>query len=368
MKGPRLRRLRFLAALAALSLVAFGCGGEENGNGTDSQATGSAAETPGSGTATESVDESELASGSSVPQDWPEEWNTIVLPTGSQGGGAYSWAVAMSNIWTEELGLQIEVQAGAGVENITLLEDEVVGFAATSRLEYAEVHGEDARPTPETTNIRDFWLLYPLVMHLVVQDHVEAEKLSDLIDGPTISIGAPGTGEYSWFVDMVECGGWDLEDFNVQALGKDESAAAYTDGLIEGWSAGIVAPASNLVEVMESNRGGKLLDIDQEVIDCMVESSGELWAPTTFGTDHYDVDRDVQSIAYYYPWVVREDVPENLVYHMARVVHERFDDLTSVFPGAIDGTAENVWLLDETSFGLHSGVVKYLEDAGVPRP
>jgi TRAP transporter TAXI family solute receptor len=335
MSMTRRSRRRFGALLAGAVLFTAACGG---GTETESDAA---------------------ADSDQQDQQWPEEFNQLVFPTGSQGGGGYSWGTVAGQLWAEELDLQVEVQAGGGTSNIPLLENEQVQFAAAGALDYAAIHGEP--PTEDSTNIRTFWTLYPLSLHTIVNPDSDAQKLSDLAEsGDAIAIGAPDSGENLYFREAVECIDMTADDFNIQELGKDEATAAYKDGNIEAWFAGGPAPMPQFLEVLESSPGGKLVDIDPEIVECLA-GKGTGWAADEMH-DEYELDQPVTTANLWYPIVTTTAVPDELVYEMARVVDERYDDLVAAYAGASFSTAENTATIP--GFPLHPGVEKYLRDTG----
>ncbi|MPZ52424.1 MAG: TAXI family TRAP transporter solute-binding subunit [Acidimicrobiia bacterium] len=353
----RLNTRKRLSGIAIAMLVLAACGNESGTEESPTTAAATGAEgsvtTAGSETATPDT------AGAGTDASWPEEFNTLVFPTGSQGGGGYSWGTVAGQLWAEELGLQVEVQAGGGQSNIPLIEEGQVQLAATSPLDFAEIFGEP--PDAENTEIRDFWTLYPLALHTIVPEDSSATMLSDLAgtDEP-IAIGAPDSSENQWFRSTIECGGYTIGDFNIQELGKDEASAAYSDGLIAGWSAAGPAPMPQFAEVMVTNRGGKFLGIDQEMIDCMLDQNVG-WAEGEIG-EEYELSENVKTLTLWYPIVVHESVPDALVYEMARVIDERYDDLVAAYAGARYSTAENTAQMP--GFGLHPGVEQYLRDSG----
>jgi uncharacterized protein len=150
----------------------------------------------------------------------------------------------------------------------------------------------------------------------------------------------------------------DETDFNIQTLGKDESVAAYIDGLIAGWSAQGADPMAPFMEVIESPRGGKFIEVDPEVRECMVEQG---LVEHSLG-EAYDLE-SVMTVTSWYTQVTVAEAPEDLIYGIVRVLHERYDDLVAAYPGAHAFTVENT--VDADAFPLHPGTVRYLEEIGV---
>jgi TRAP transporter TAXI family solute receptor len=344
MQNAKIPRL-LVATLAVLALVGAACGDD------DTETSAGAPET------TEAPEQAASGDDEEVSDEVPPEFQDLVLVGASSGGGGYTWVTAASQILNDELGTQFSVQAGAPAENALLLQSGEINTGMTSVRNLREA--TDDPEAYKTTNIRTLWTMFSASLHVLVDPSSDAEKLSDL-KGETLAGGIRG-GDYDVFVDALECGGMSESDFQLQAIGKNEASSAYIDGNVAGWVTMAPAPTPALVEVIESRRGAKLIPVDQEIIDCMVDS-GEFSATEIPAGVYPGVDETITTLAQWFVFGVREDVPDAVTYNIARVLHEKHDDLVSTFRGATTSTVENT--VQNSGFELHPGVQKYFEEIG----
>jgi TRAP transporter TAXI family solute receptor len=345
MQNPKTRRL-VVAMLAVVALVGAGCGDDDDE--TAASANAPEAEAPA---------ESDATADEEVPAEVPAEFQDLVLVGASSGGGGYTWVAAASQILNNELGTEFSVQAGAPAENALLLQSGEINTGMTSVRNLREGTGDPE--AYKTTNIRTLWTMFSAELHVLVDPSSDAEKLSDL-KGETLAGGIRG-GDYDVFVDALKCGGMSESDFQLQAIGKNEASSAYIDGNVAGWVTMAPVPTPALVEVIESRRGAKLIPVDQEIIDCMVDS-GEFSAAEIPAGAYPGVDEPITTLAQWFVFGVRDDVPDAVTYNIARVLHEKHDDLVSTFRGAATSTVENT--VENSGFELHSGVEKYFKEIG----
>jgi uncharacterized protein len=319
--------------LVALAVGAAGCGGDSGGSSPS-----------GGGGSTEGI---------------PAEYRNLALVGSSQGGSGYNYMVAASQIFNKHLGMNTTVQAGGTQENALLISSGQLKFGITSPGDLIAA-AKDPNAVKET-ELRTVFNIFNVGFLIVVPKDSPAKSLRDL-KGKRIAIGTPGGGEYPAFQQALTCLGMSQSDFQAQAIGKDEASAAYQDGNIDAWWAQGPNPTSSFTEVIESRRGGKVIGLGQELLDCFLKSDefseGEIPAKTYPGQTEA-----IPTVDEWFYAVATEELPENVAYQMAKALDEHHDELVATFPGAATSTAQNT--ADHVGFPLHPGTERYLKEKGL---
>lgn len=320
-------------ALLALAVGAAGCGGD-----SDSPSGGG---------------------GDGTSATIPAEYKNLALVGSSQGGSGYNYMVAASQIFNKYLGMNTTVQAGGTQENALLISGGQLKFGITSPGDLIAA-AKDPNAVQDT-QLRTVFNIFNVGFVLIVPKDSTATSLADL-KGKRIAIGTPGGGEYPAFQEAVKCLGLQSSDFQPQAIGKDEASAAYQDGNVDAWWAQGPNPTSSFTEVIESRRGGKVIGLGTEVLDCFEKSDeyvgGEIPANTYKGQTE-----PIRTVDEWFYAVGTEELPADVAYLMAKALDEHKDELVATFPGAKTSTLQNT--AEFVGFPLHEGTERYLKEKGL---
>ena len=338
----RTTRLRSIVAVLSALLLLAGCG--DGGVSADGDGAVAEAEDP-------------AAEGEAVELDIPEELRRLTFVGGTDGSSANAWLIGATELFNQHLGLSTTVQSGDGTQNNLLLENGEITAGIANPVGMVEVTGNpDAL---EQTQVRTLWNMFQTALTVIVAPESDAEVLSDL-EGARIAVG-PGP-ETSLFNLAMECIDLTTDDFEFYNIGKEEAVAAYRDNQIEAMVGLGPTPTPQWVEAMGGRRGGRVIGVDAEIIDCLADTG--LYVPSEIPAGSYEgQDEAIPSVEQWFYASVTEDFPEDLAYEMARVLDENHDDLVATFAGAERATAENT--ANAIGFALHPGTQRYLEEKGL---
>ncbi|WP_191089690.1 TAXI family TRAP transporter solute-binding subunit [Nesterenkonia ebinurensis] len=293
----------------------------------------------------------------------PDEFNRMVLVGASQGGELYNWVVAASHVFNTELGMETSVQAGGTQQNALDMESGSITFGTTSVSDLIQISEDEAGPESiEETNIRTLWAGISTPFHVIVAQDSGIESLEDL-EGRTIVTGITGSLESEVALTVLECAGVG-DSVDVQNIGKDEGAAAFTDRSIDAWTGFGGRPTAAFLQAFESNRGAELLELDDFTRDCVTQEFFDL-VESEIPAETYPGQEDaVATLDQWFYAVVPADMPDEVAERLALTLAEHQDQLQSALPSAEYSTAENT--AEFPGFQLHPGTVSALEELGVP--
>lgn len=291
----------------------------------------------------------------------PIEFQRLVFAGGRDGSSATLFWIAASQLWNRELGMNTSVQASDGVANGLLLEAGEVLAAVNNPSALSTATG---RSEPlDGTNIRTLWNMFSVTWTIVADPSLNAQKFSDLA-GKRVVVG-PGP-ETALFERALDCAGLTRDDFAaVLEVGKDEAIAAYRDGNADamvGWLGPVPMGQATELVASQRGRGAVVIPPGDDIASCL--SMTPYYNATVIpGGTYSGTDGDISTISEWFYAAVSDELPTELVYNMARVLNENFDELVAQFAGARTATAENT--STAIGFELHRGAREYLQDIGL---
>jgi hypothetical protein len=289
----------------------------------------------------------------------------LSIATGGTGGTYYPYGGALAGILNNKVE-NVEATAevtGASVENARLLDSGEAHLGLLMNdVVYQACKGENQFDKP--IELRTFMEMYPNIMHVVTLADGKAQSMSDL-KGLKVSVGAPGSGTENMSNQVLDALGISYDQFQVFRLSFSENTEALRDKVIDVgiWSVG--APTSSIMDLATTHKI-RILSFTSEEMN-KITSKYPYYTPVTLPAGTYSgVDTEVNTPAVWNTVVVHKDLPEDLVYKMAKAVFENVDDLVAVYAGAKDSTPENT--IKYAVAPLHPGVVKYFKEIGLEVP
>lgn len=355
----RSRTSRLLAILCVLVLLLAACGEDEPAASPEPQDPATDEPEPTEPEETEETEDPGEEEPTEPAEDYtvPDEYRRLALVGSSEGGGGHLWWVAASQLFNNYLDMETTVRPGGTRENALLMEAGEVQASTVSPVDLVEAT-EDPDALDDTV-IRTLWAKFNVGFKALVPEDSDAQVFSDLA-GKRVAIGIAGGGESNLFLEAMACVGLDENDFNLQYTGKGESVDAYNDGVIDAWAGQGPNPTPQFVEAFEG-RGARLLPLDDEIVECLADTGRYIAAEVPADT-YSGQTEPVASVNQWFYAAVHEDLPEDLVYHMARVLDEHHDELMAAYAGAGTSTAENT--AENIGFELHPGTERYLQETG----
>lgn len=290
----------------------------------------------------------------------PAEYQRLVLVGASQGGALYNWVVAVSQLLNTELGMETSVQAGATQANALDLESGVIQFGTTSPGDLVQVAGDAS--VLDATELRTLWAAFSTPFHVMVAKDAGIDSIEDLA-GRSIATGVAGSIESLVATTTLQCAGVDPAKVNIQNIGKTEGGAAFSDGSIDAWTGLGTTPTAAFMEAVESQRGAKLLPLEDDVRACVADEFAGLEEAVIPAGSYVGQDADIPTLSQWFYAVVPSSMPEGVVELIAQTIAEHHDELVRSLPAAADSTAENT--AEFPGFELHPGTAKVLAGLGI---
>lgn len=288
----------------------------------------------------------------------------LTLATGGTAGTYYPLGGAIGQIISQRTGVvNITAQAtGASVENMNLLAAGDVDLALTQNdiADYAW-NGTEFFKKP-IKNFRAIARLYP--EHIQVATYADS-PINSIADfkGHKISVGAPGSGNEANARQILEVYGLTYKDIQPLFLSYAETADHFKDRLMDAFTFTTGAPNSAIQDICSLIKI-KFIEIKDEKRDELMKKypffAREVIKAGTYGDWQ---NKDVETVAVQAILVVREDLPEDVVYNVTRGLFENLDEIRQAHYKANDITLERA--VEAITVPFHPGAIKYYKEAGI---
>jgi TRAP transporter TAXI family solute receptor len=291
---------------------------------------------------------------------------TISLGTATPGGGFPLYGNAFAEVMNQaDPTLSIEPRNTKGSnENIPLLE--------AGQLDIALVAGEPAyeafmgigRPR---THIKILTAVYSNPGMFVVRADSPYKTIRDLV-GQKVAFGARGSGLP--ILSRYVLGGIGLkqdEDFqSVYLEHAGDGPAMVEDGRVAAlWGAGIGWPG--FAAVAASPGGARFIAPDSSEI-AHIRARHSFLKPLTVPAGSYPgQNQPIESLGSWSFVLARENLPDDVAYHLARSLHAAEPALCKKLLQACETTAANTVAAAPGTELIHPGVLKYLREIGVAK-
>lgn len=288
----------------------------------------------------------------------------ITVATGPTSGLYYPIGGAFSNVIKNKLGYKSSAQStGASVENINLILEGKADLAITMADSVAQAYGafgafEGKEPKK---NLRALMGLYPNYVQLVTTAKSGITKFEDL-KGKRVGVGAPNSGVELNARMMYEAHGMTYEDSKVDYLNYGEAIDQMKNGLIDAAFVTSGIPNATVMELGTSNKI-VIVPIEGEGAEKLIEKY-PFFVKEVIPKETYNTDTDVNTVTVRNIMIVREDLPEEVVYDITKGIFENIDDIK-----ASHNTANKHISLENSQIGVdipfHPGAEKYYKEKGI---
>ena len=299
---------------------------------------------------------------------------TYVLTTGTTSATYYPVGVALATLVSANLESEFSLSAissAGSLENVKLLRDNQAQFATMLSIFATWAYeGEGPIMNPQS-HMRSVTALWPNVEHLLLQsDFVTDGTFKDMgnLDGERISIGMRNSGAEITGFYILEKLGIDYEnDLSVAYLGYGPSADALQDGNIVGLNAPGGPPMAAITRA-HALLGDRLtmLSINQEELDA-INAEYPIWDFYDLPAETYPSQSEtVRTAASSNVLVARDDVPENIVYELTKLIWENLAVLREIHGATRSMDFEQA--LRGVTIPLHEGALRFYEEKGLNIP
>lgn len=294
----------------------------------------------------------------------------INVATATTGGAYYPIGNAIANLWNDQVsGVRASAQATNGTpHNIQLLAkgDAEVGFAE-SGVVYEAANGTSSYADQgKQDHFSAMTHIYPNVMQWVVRKDSDIQTLADL-KGRRIVPGPQNSATELNSRNMLSLVGIDYRDrADVKAdfLDYNQAAEQLKNRQADAVLLGGAVPIAAVLDVMVSGEG-RLLSLPEDYIQELTQTYPWYFPYTIPAGTYRNQDEDVHTVAVANLLIVRNDLPEDLVYNLVKTMYgnqsllvESHSAMAAFKPE--DGLNGITGVVD-----LHPGAARFFREQGI---
>ena len=306
--------------------------------------------------------------------DQTADRRTYILTTGTTGGTFYPVGVALSTLVTAQQENQFSLTAissAGSMENIKLIRDDQAQFGLILGIFAAWAwDGEGPIKNPQS-HLRSISAMWPNVEHFVLLSSlVKTGTMMDLdsLDGDRYIIGARNSGAEQTGFYIFDALGIDYANkMNIGYMGYGASASAIQDGNIVGMNVPAGPPVTAITQAY-AQMGDQITILGFNELElAAVNQKNPLWdfydlAP---GTYPYQ-DEKITTASSSNVLVVRDDVSEEIVYQLTRMLWENLATLQEIHSATREMSLTDA--LRGIAVPLHPGALRYYQEQNIEIP
>jgi len=292
----------------------------------------------------------------------------VSIGTGGVTGVYYPTGGAICrlvNKTRKEHGVRCAVEStGGSVYNINTIKAGELEFGvAQSDWQYHAYHGTSKfadNPFPE---IRAVFSVHPEPFTLIVRGDSGITSFEG-IRGKRVNVGNPGSGQRATMEVVMDAYGIGMDDLALATEYKgSEMAKQLCDGNIDAMIYTIGHPAAAIKEAT-TTCDARLISVTGAPVDKLVADNPFYRVATIPGGMYKGTDNDVTTFGVGATFVTSANVPEDVVYIVAKSVMENIDDFRGLHP-AFANLDPAQMVKDGLSAPLHDGAVRAYKELGL---
>ena len=297
------------------------------------------------------------------PGAWAGAPTKVVLGTATKGGGFQLFGQNLAEVINAtDPGLQVEAIATNGSEqNLSFLEE--------GKIDIGLVEGNAAHQALEgigraPANLKVLSVMYPNPGMFVVRADSPYKSIDDL-KGKPIAFGTRASGLRILAGDVLDGLGLKPDrDFEQVILDKAaDGPQLVLEKKVESlWGAGIGWPG--FVKVANGPAGARFIAPDAVQIKQILVKHPHLKTMSVPAGTYKGQDTQIDSVGLWSLILVRPDLPDELVYRLARAIHQGEKALAERLEQGRYTAAQNT-VTQVPPGQLHSGAKRYLKESGL---
>lgn len=306
-----------------------------------------------------------LLSGSSCKSS--REITFISIGTGGTGGAFYPYGGGLAEIWSKYVpGVKAlaEVTA-ASVENVRLAHrGETVIGEIMGDVAFQAFHGQGKFKSKGPQKILAMAVMYPAILQVVTLKGSDINSL-DQLRKKIVSIGAPGSGTAFMSELVLKALSISMAEIKIRRLSFVENANALKDRTIHVGLWCVAPPTSSIMD-LSTTHDIKMIPFSPEE-QAKVCQTYPFYSAYELPADLYrTIEKPVPTVSVWNVVICNNDLDQELVYQLTKVVFEHNEYMKQVHPYARYTTMENT--VKYCPIPLHAGAVKYLKEKGFTVP
>jgi TRAP transporter TAXI family solute receptor len=293
----------------------------------------------------------------------------ISIGTGGVTGVYYPTGGAICRLVNKdrkEHGIRCSVEStGGSVYNVNTIRSGELEFGvAQSDVQAASYKGEgkfaDQGPFE---GLRSVFSVHPEPFTIVVRADSGIEKFEDL-KGKRVNVGNPGSGQRDTMEIVMAGFGMTMDDFALATeLKGSEMSQALCDNKIDVMMYTVGHPAAAIQEAA-STCDTRLISVTGAPIDKLVAENSYYRKATIPANMYTGTDYDVTTFGVGATFVTSADVPEDVVYVVAKAVMANIEDFKKLHP-AFANLEPAQMIKDGLTAPLHPGAEKAYKELGL---
>ncbi|HHS89550.1 MAG TPA: TAXI family TRAP transporter solute-binding subunit [Rhodobacteraceae bacterium] len=293
----------------------------------------------------------------------------VSIGTGGVTGVYYPTGGAICRLVNKnrkEHGIRCSVEStGGSIYNINTIRSGELEFGvAQSDWQYHAYNGtskfEDQGPFEK---LRSVFSVHPEPVTILVRRDSGIDNITD-IKGKRFNIGNDGSGTQGTWEVIEEAMGWERGDLALAAKMKSsETAGALCDDKIDGYF-WLVGHPSGLTQETIASCDAKIVPAVAPEIDALVADRPYYRHAVIPGGMYPNHPDDIQTFGVGATFVTSADVPDEVVYEIAKAVLGNLDDFRKLHPAFANLKAEEM-IRDSLSAPLHPGAIKAYKELGL---
>lgn len=280
-------------------------------------------------------------------------------------GGAISKIVNKKN---DQYNIKVTVEStGGSVFNVNaiLAGDLEFGMVQSDR-QFQALNGvAEWEPVGKQEKLRAVFAMHAEPVNLIAADDAGINTIADL-KGKKVNVGQPGSGNRGNALDTIAAAGMNWEtDVVAEGLKPAESAKMLQDDRIDAYFYTVGHPNGSFMEASAGTRKVHFVPIEGPGIDQMI-TEHPYYAKAYIPISQYPNvtnTADVPTYGVKATLCTSADVPDDVVYAVAKEVFENLDEFKELHPAFATLTKEN--MLEGLSAPIHPGALKYYKEAGL---
>lgn len=291
---------------------------------------------------------------------WPSR---LTFVTGPAGGFGFPTGSAWASAVGGEVGVPISVEATTGLQvNPLMIEDkkaEIGLSAGDTSLE--GWNGADWTKGRQIRAQRALVVLDPWVMQFYTTRKSGIAALTDM-NGKSVNPSRRRSWTDNVLRDMVETLG--LKPGRISNVGPNDANSLLGDGRLDVAAVAGAIPHPAMSE-FEVSHDMALIPMSKEEQQKFLAKQKALFAYDIPANSYKGQTRPIATVASYNIYIVHKDLPESLVYALAKATFSKKDQLAAAHKAFARMDAKNIVY---ATVPLHPGAARYFEEQGIRLP
>jgi TRAP transporter TAXI family solute receptor len=285
------------------------------------------------------------------------------ITTGPMGGAWYPIGGALAEILNNHSPYKVDTLVGSGIANIERLHKGEAEIGLGNSCSVVDAYYAKNPPFTDypRDNVANLLTFTSTTMQVCVSKGSGVKTIPDL-KGKPFCTGKKGWTTRIMFGDMLKAYGMSFDDLNEKLGALSYSTLNMKDGHIIGFEILAVVPHPAVYEMsvtMPINLVGLSEEALQKVLSYNAGYMRQVIPPNSFK----GVDYPVLSFGTFGSYIIRKNLPNDVVYTMTKAIMENLDELRTVHSSLKDLKRE----FCSTNIGVpfHPGAEKYYREQGL---